>query len=197
MANNELGTPRRSHCVGNLGPGAIGEFRVGNNNGAANSVVIGGHGLLGLDGSPPAGIANDQVTFERRLQKFLKVQGFRLPPVDPDRDWKKSKNIQPFTLGAVRFPMWLQCPRCYSVKAGGELAGQRQTCGDPTRKNAGKCTLNAGREIAVGPGTFCDRLLRRASCRSLLKIFWLQHKAGLQRTSKLKLSSPRRLVWPD
>ncbi|HZQ47020.1 MAG TPA: hypothetical protein VFC07_08415, partial [Verrucomicrobiae bacterium] len=148
MANNELGTPRRSHCVGNLGPGAIGEFRVGKSNGAAISVVIGGLEYWDTM-APKAGIANDQVTFERRLQQFLKVQGFRLPPVDPDRDWKKSQNITPLTLGAVRFPMWLQCPRCNLLKVATQWQDSGKP-GDPVRL-CGECTQKAGREIYVVP----------------------------------------------
>lgn len=187
MANNELGTPRRSHCVGNLGPGAIGEFRVGKNNGAAISVVIGGMDYWDTM-APPAGIQNDQVTFERRLQKFLKVQGFRLPPVDPDRDWKKGKNITPLTLAAVRFPMWLQCPRCSLLKT----ASQWQdggTPGDPTRK-CGECTKKAGRDLYVMPARFVV-----ACTNGHLQEFpwdkWLTHKAGCSR-SKLKLSQSKR-----
>src|SRR5882672_11111435 len=104
MSKNDLGNLRRSAVGSGFGPGAIIDFRAGD---ATISAVAAG--LEEWDYNfPPAGVLHPQVIREERLQKKLRVKGFRLPPVrDPqsERDEERS-------LAAVRFPRWLQCPRC-------------------------------------------------------------------------------------
>ncbi len=114
MPENKLGESRRSHCIGNFGPGAIVEFR---QDGAAISVVVGGQHLWD-EHAKPAGLVGEQVTFERRLQTLLKVDGFRLPPVDPDADRPQRAGYKhvPKFLMASRFPLWLQCPKCQTLR---------------------------------------------------------------------------------
>src|SRR5580765_2802013 len=104
MASNELGELRRSAAAATFGPGAIVDFRAGE---ATISAVAGG--LEQWDRNfPPAGMLNPQAIREERLQKKLKVKGFRLPPVrDPAKDTDAER-----ALVAVRFPGWLQCPQC-------------------------------------------------------------------------------------
>jgi hypothetical protein len=104
MASNELGPLRRSAAATTFGPGAIVDFRAGE---ATISAVVAG--LEEWDRNfPPAGMLNPQAIREERLQKKLNVRGFRLPPVrDPARDSDAER-----ALVAVRFPSWLQCPRC-------------------------------------------------------------------------------------
>ena len=183
---NELGNPRRSHCVGNLGPGAIGEFRVGRNNGAAISVVVGGLEYWDIL-APKAGLANDQVTYDRRLQKFLNVRGFRLPPVDPDRDDKKKRGITPLLLGALRFPMWLQCPRCNRLQP--EIKWQFGPAGDPSR-TCGVCSKEIGREMYVAPVRFVVAC-KNGHLQEFPWDVWVGHGNGCK-GSKLKLSQSER-----
>ncbi|WP_201271753.1 hypothetical protein [Sinorhizobium meliloti] len=104
MARNDLGEIRRSAAVAIFGPGAIIDFRAGE---ATISAVAAG--LEQWDESfPPAGMLNEQAIREERLQKKLGVKGFRLPPVrDPARE-KDAERALP----AVRFPQWVQCPKC-------------------------------------------------------------------------------------
>ena len=102
MPKNKLGETRRSHCLANLGPGAVAEFR--DRNGAAISGVV-----AGLDDWP----VNTQRIYERRLQSVLGKEEFWLPPVDPD-------DKQGLFLSAHRFPEWQQCPKCNRVRPASE-----------------------------------------------------------------------------
>ena len=64
--------------------------------------------------APPPGIGNPQTIFEPRLQKQLGVDGFRLPPVAPQiAPGQHSPNAG--KLVGVRYPRWLQCPRCHLI----------------------------------------------------------------------------------
>lgn len=107
MANNELGELRRSAAAATFGPGAIVDFRAGE---ATISAVAAG--LEEWDHNfPPRGMVNPQAIREERLQKKLKVKGFRLPPVrDPAKDSDAERSLV-----AVRFPGWLQCPQCDEI----------------------------------------------------------------------------------
>lgn len=152
MPNNKLGQARRSQCIGNLGPGAIAEFRVTTRDGSA-AVSIVASGLEQWDRfAQPAGLRNDQVTYERRLQAWLGVSGFRLPPVDPDAE-RKEKAGQPVAhLTGVRFPRWLQCPECQRIGPADAWTAAA-TPGDPTRRCA-ECTEKLGRSVYVAPVRF-------------------------------------------
>jgi hypothetical protein len=86
----------------------------------------------------PSGMLNPQAIREERLQKKLRVKGFRLPPVrDPARDSDAEK-----ALVAVRFPAWLQCPQCDRIgpeDLWGEEPGRAgRFCQDCTRKAPGR-----------------------------------------------------------
>lgn len=107
----ELGDLRRSTVVMTFGPGSVVDFRA---EGAPISAVVAG--LEEWDSSfPPSGLRNPQVVFEPRLQRQLRVSGFRLPPV-VDESYRDSEgNPDRRSLVAVRFPIWLQCPQCDRV----------------------------------------------------------------------------------
>ena len=110
---NELGDARRSQVITSHGPGSIIDFRAGGYGGAGVSVVAAG--LEEWDRwAPPPGIGNPQTIFEPRLQKQLDVEGFRLPPVAP----QVAPGIYSPRAGklvGVRYPSWLQCPRCHII----------------------------------------------------------------------------------
>ncbi|MDB2687435.1 hypothetical protein N9Y42_09510, partial [Mariniblastus sp.] len=143
---NELGKPRRSQVIHNFGPGAIVDFGSGANTGAAISVVVGG--LEEWDrNARPAGLLHTQVINEPRLQKQLGVNGFRLPPVNPENEDAKFKNW----LIGVRFPQWLQCPVCNRLRQ--VQHWERRQVGDPARYCTG-CTNREGRDVSVGPVRF-------------------------------------------
>ena len=112
--SNDLKELRRSDVVSTVGPGAVVDFRA--ERGAVSGIAA---GLEAWDSSfYPAGLANPQVIHETRLQKKLGVKGFRTPPVAMDRG--KDGNPDPRRLLAVRFPKWLQCPRCDIIKPEGK-----------------------------------------------------------------------------
>lgn len=108
----DIGKLRRSSLVSTFGPGAIVDFRA---DGVPVSAVVAG--LEEWDRNfPSPGIANEQSTTEPRLLQKLRlrginVQGFRLPPVLPDREMENDHR----RLIAVQFPTWLQCPRCSRI----------------------------------------------------------------------------------
>jgi hypothetical protein len=105
MANNEIGELRRSAAAATFGPGAVVDFRAG---GATISAIVAG--LEEWDNNfPPKGMLNPQAIHEPRLEKKLRVKGFRLPPVrDPSNKEAESRKA----LVSIRFPSWLQCPKC-------------------------------------------------------------------------------------
>lgn len=107
MPNNDLGELRRSAAAAGYGPGALIDFRAGD---APISAVAGG--LEEWDRNfPPGGMLHPQAIREERLQKKLNVRGFRLPPVrDPTNGRDAARSLV-----AVRFPHWLQCPRCERI----------------------------------------------------------------------------------
>lgn len=142
MADNSLGSLRRSSVVMTFAPGAVVDFRA---DGAAVSAVVAG--LEEWDRAfPPVGILNPQAIFEPRLQKKLGVGGFRLPPVVPEDD--KTRR----SLVAVRFPAWLQCPKC------DKIARESRWGREPGRayRYCGACTKDepAKRRVAVIPVRF-------------------------------------------
>ena len=107
---NELQELRRSAVVYNAGPGAVVDFRDGE--GAVSGVAA---GLEEWDNSfPPRGLNHPQCVHETRLQKKLDVKGFRTPPVEVNPGWKNWRGTK--NLVAVRFPDWLQCPKCNFIK---------------------------------------------------------------------------------
>lgn len=107
---NELQEIRRSTAVTTFGPGSVVDFRAGG--GAVSGVAA---GLEEWDRSfPPPGLKHPQTIQETRLQKKLSVDGFRSPPVKFERGTNDKPDLR--RLVAVRFPKWLQCPRCDTIK---------------------------------------------------------------------------------
>jgi hypothetical protein len=105
MTKNDIGELRRSAAAATFGPGAVVDFRAG---GATISAIVAG--LEEWDNNfPPKGMLNPQAIHEPRLEKKLRVKGFRLPPV---RDPSKKETEASKALVSVRFPSWLQCPKC-------------------------------------------------------------------------------------
>lgn len=121
---HDLGKLRRSQVVTTFGPGSIVDFRVGGFRGAPVSAVVAGLEQWNEMASSP-GLAHPQQISEPRLQRKLGVSGFRLPPVQPD----DSKQID--LLVGVRFPRWLQCPRCERLAMDKQAGHWQSAAGDP------------------------------------------------------------------
>ena len=151
MANNKLGVIRRSH-IHQSGPGSIIDFRAGEKGGGPVSVIA-----SALDFWPDPQIDPTQdpcVVREERLEKKLDVGYFRLPPVEIS-DLSKD-DFQPTLVGS-RFPSWLLCPKCFSLKHSSKW---QKELGDPSRW-CGKCSTSDQRVFVV-PSRFvivCNSLL--------------------------------------
>lgn len=98
-----IGELRRSMAASMFGPGAIADFRTPS--GAPVSVV-----MAGLDEWAGHSGGHDDTVHDPRLERLLNVDGFRLPPVP-----KGIIDAQTRRLPAVRFPKWLQCPKCHVI----------------------------------------------------------------------------------
>ncbi len=150
--HNELGDVRRSQVIITHGPGSIMDFRAGGYGGAGVSVVAAG--LEEWDRwAPPPGLGHPQTVYEPRLQKQLGVDGFRLPPVAPGVYSKRAGKLV-----GVRFPRWLQCPRCHLVR---QSRSWTEDAGDPALY-CSECSDKAGgrNRVHVVPVRFiiiCDR----------------------------------------
>ena len=143
---NDLQDLRRSAVVSTFGPGSVVDFRAGG--GAVSGIAA---GLEEWDRSfPPAGLAHPQVIREPRLQKRLGVKGFRTPPVTLERGREDDPDNR--RLVAVRFPQWLQCPGCDTIKPQGRWNK------DPGKayRYCATCTQNSngGNKVFVIPVRF-------------------------------------------
>jgi hypothetical protein len=110
---SEIGKIRQSAVLMTYGPGAIIDFRVPGS-GAAVSVVTAGLESWEQEFELAGAIPQDMRRFsEPRLCKKLDVKYFRMPPVAPD---KPQGGEVPLALVGERFPKWLQCPKCNTIK---------------------------------------------------------------------------------
>ncbi len=140
MPDNFLGKVRRSQILG-YGPGAIIDFRAGTGGGAAVSVIAAG--LEEWDKTAKLKSINDpHIIYETRLQSKLGKKYFRLPPVD---DRNSDKDPRQRWLEGRRFPTWLQCPKCGTLKTASKW---QKEIGDPTRWCAA-CSTKSERVNAV------------------------------------------------
>lgn len=117
MPKNDLGKIRRSQVITNAGPGAILDFRT--TKGAVSALA------LGLEQWPKGAVLR-----EFRLEKRLRVNEFRTPPVVIDSDPPQGD-----PLPALRFPRYLQCPECNELmrqslwgREAGEAAMHCEVC---------------------------------------------------------------------
>lgn len=166
---NELQDLRRSTAVTTFGPGSVVDFRV---NGCAVSGVAAG--LEEWDHSFfPAGLMHPQTIREARLQKRLNVKGFRSPPVK----FERGKNDKPDMrrLVAVRFPKWLQCPSCDTIKPEhkwmDDHAEAHRYCPSCTAKSPG------GQKKMVIPVRFV-MACKNGHLDEFPWDFWVGHKKG-------------------
>lgn len=178
MARNDLGELRRASLVSTFGPGSVVDFR--GSGGAVSGVLT---GLETWDEAfPPVGLANSQTVMERRLQKKLGVSGFRLPPVPKNEEEQKR-------LVAVRFPNWLQCPKCDKI---GQADNWAHLPGNPA-PFCGECTRinQTGRRVHVIPVRFVTAC-ENGHLDEFPWHYWVRHKEGCKNAryrSFLKLKS--------
>lgn len=185
MPRNELGKLRRSQAVTMYGPGAIVDFRAGGKGGASVSVVVAGLDLWDQR-AKPEGLQNSQTAFEPRLQRVLGVDGFRLPPVT-DTGRPGNTHGRRMDLVGVRFPRWLQCPRCHRL---------RQKWAEDEGDAAwycGECTQEEERRVHVVPVRFVVAC-PKGHIDDFPWHFWVGHEdgcanAGNKMTSELVLKA--------
>jgi hypothetical protein len=112
MADNSVGELRRSAVLMTYGPGAIADMRAGK--GPVSGVSA---GLEEWDHSAPlVGKLKYQKIIERRLCKKLGKKYFRLPPVLDEGGRREDGSPDPSALVIRRFPEWLQCPMCETMR---------------------------------------------------------------------------------
>jgi hypothetical protein len=122
---NELGTIRQSAVITNYAPGSIVDFRIAGT-GASVSVVTAGLEEWEKSLHDHGGSSQDMKRLkDPRLGKKLGVTHFRLPPVA-----LQGPGENPIPLHGVRFPRWLQCPTCHTIKPAEKWAN---TFGKPSR----------------------------------------------------------------
>lgn len=153
MKKNRIGALRRSKVVSTYGPGAVIDFRAPGSGAPISAVLL---GLEWWDDAAPQGhhgLLHRQVIHEPRLQKRLKVSGFRLPPVKKEGRKGEELGGDRDVLPVVRFPQWLQCPRCERIAPtsskrvwSGDLGAPTRTCSHCSRKN--------GHDVIVVPVRF-------------------------------------------
>ncbi len=116
LPKNRLSELRRSSIIGTFGPGAIVDAtpKIGGGGGVVSGILCGLHTWDEESPSARTGLNHDQVVSEARLQKTLRVQGFRLPPVISDKDAEDpwANDILPL----IRFPRWHVCSKCDSLR---------------------------------------------------------------------------------
>lgn len=107
---NDLTELRRSSIISLFGPGSIIDF-------LSEGIAVSGiaTGLEAWDESfSDTGRWKPQRIREPRLEKKLEVINFRLPPVLESEFSRTKPDLR--RLRAVRFPTWLQCPKCEFIK---------------------------------------------------------------------------------
>lgn len=137
----KIGEIRRSQLVGTYGPGAVVDFRAPS--GAPISGLVSGLEEWDRAAGSKSGLNHPQSIHEPRLQKKFGVGGFRLPPIraenlkdEDDRD----------RLPIVRFPDWLQCPRCGRLARSSDW---KKDPGGPERWCPGKECMDGEKVYAV------------------------------------------------
>ena len=178
----ELGNVRRSQVVTSHGPGSLIDFRAGSHGGAGVSVVAAG--LEEWDNwAPPSGLGNPQTIFEPRLQKALDVEGFRLPPVAPQIAPNTHRRGAGRLVG-VRYPRWLQCPRCHRL---GETRTWNEDPGDPALFCAA-CSERAGgrNRVHVVPVRFVV-ICEKGHLDEFPWDWWVRHEQNCKKRHSLKL----------
>ncbi len=143
--NNKLGGVRRGQLLNSYGPGSIIDFLPENS--GPISVIAGG---LDYWNEFSKGTSNQKI-FDRRLQKVLKKDYFRLPPVITE-DTEKKQNTNDFNnIIGLRFPKILYCPECNIIQNSADFPNK--SSGNPG-KICVSCTNKTGRDIYVIPFRF-------------------------------------------
>ena len=187
MPRKELGKIRQSAVVMNYGPGAIIDFREPGTGASVSVVSAGLESWENQAASDGDASSNLRRFTEHRLKAKLKVDYFRLPPIAPDN--KGDDRADPYiTLLGVRFPKWLMCPTCNTLKPAqrwGEDPGNASRYCDKCSQN-----LPGNNKVYVIPTRFI------VSCRNgHLDDFpwaeWVHHKnkAGCNNRREFRLEN--------
>ncbi|OVE75065.1 hypothetical protein BVX95_00400 [archaeon D22] len=182
MADNSVGSLRRSAVIMTYSPGAVADMRAG---GAPISGVTAGLEEWDLR-APLSGNLKHQKIVERRLCRKLGKRFFRLPPV-LEKDAKKiDGSLDESSLILRRFPTWLQCPSCELLKQANNWASDP---GLPYRY-CPKCSAKkpGGKKEFVIPVRFVA-VCRKGHLDEFPWHWWVQHKEGCEHRDHLVLRS--------
>ncbi len=145
MARNYLlGGVRRGQLLRNYGPGSIIDFRP-EKSGPVSIVAT------SIDyWHKYSRASKNQIIYDRRLQKVVKKDHFRLPPVVADRQKFESEENDFNRLMGFRFPKNLYCPECSLLQ---DYRKFSDDAGDPG-KYCAKCSAKKGKKIYTIPFRF-------------------------------------------
>lgn len=165
-----LGDVRRSTLVSTHGPGAIVDYRAG---GAPISAVT-----LGLDEW------NKKTTrklIEPTLERLLNVPELREPPVSIT-ERRGDKKVQP-SLPAVRFPDWLECPKCRRLKRARKWTDRANS----VALTCARCSAG-GDPVSVIPARLVSSC-ERGHLSDFPWMEWIDHEEDCRRSGDLELKS--------
>ena len=106
-----VGKIRRSQVISTYGIGAIVDLEDG-------SVMP--MGLEDWEQQARGGRPSSLMIYEARLQAQLGVSHFRLPPIAQEIEGQRDFVDARYTVPAVRFPLWHECPRCHRLGVEGD-----------------------------------------------------------------------------
>ncbi|MBX9856484.1 MAG: DUF1998 domain-containing protein [Gemmatimonadaceae bacterium] len=166
-----VGDLRRSSAASTFGPGAIADLRT--QEGAPISVVM-------AVAEEWSSLTEHDLLHDPRLEKLLGVNGFRLAPVSSNEVAQAALAVP-----AVRFPAWLQCPRCHVLRPAKDWAPHRD--GSAARKCASCSQDDRGNgSVFVVPVRFvmaCDA----GHLDDFDWAHWVRHDTGCHEPRSTKL----------
>ena len=183
MPDNMVGEMRRSSVIMTFSPGAVADMRA--EAGAPVSGVTAG--LEDWDRYAP--LSNNlkyQKITERRLCKKLAKKYFRLPPVLDKDAVNPNQTPDESALILIRFPKWLQCPKCDIMKPARYWAREPgrayRYCRPCTEDQPGK------KKVFVVPVRFVSAC-ENGHLDEFPWSWWVQHRKDCKEKNKLKLTS--------
>lgn len=113
-----IGKLRRSQLTNVASPGAMVDFRIGGRNGVPVSAIVTGTEYWTTSGFGPPGNWRSSFSDPRLQAQLPGITKFFVPPVDDSEKDEDPKRALPVR----RFPYWLQCPKCFSLRPYGGWA---------------------------------------------------------------------------
>ena len=167
----KMGELRRTQVVSTHGPGAVVDY-LAERGGAVSGIT------LGLDRWHKAECRR---VIDPALQRLLGVHSLFEPPVSI----KSRDNDRIPALPAARFPKWLECPECHTLRT--EENWRRKNFGSAVRL-CSYCTQKTRKDVAVLPARFmiiCDA----GHLSDFPWMEWVEHAEECPKRGRMQLDS--------